>query len=308
MNIDEVIQRNISSGRRLKLLAQLLEWMLVGRVMVTSLTLPSIIEGLSGTVGDSTTMASSVLSVCWWARSYQGDIRQVWKSGPTLSADTRRGRNRSHWIRPIDETVLGVQISFGLSWWTSSRCQHISRVFFNQDKGLYLTLLESSWALGSIMVGAFTMLTLDSLGWQWSYYFLFIFGIPLIMIGLFLPESPKFEFMKKGKKALEKILKTSIKEEVEMHEREKQPLLSIFKKSGKKNSHDMVQLVHSKLRLLRNLHLGAQDIPSRVNPVSSLWYTFLCSSCSFRAAHGCLPHRRSEKPPDFLFVATAFRR
>ncbi|HPB64501.1 MAG TPA: MFS transporter, partial [Mesotoga sp.] len=62
MNIDEVIQRNISSGRRLKLLALTsLEWMLVaGGVMVTSLTLPSIIEGLSGTVGDSTTMASSV--------------------------------------------------------------------------------------------------------------------------------------------------------------------------------------------------------------------------------------------------------
>ena len=62
MNIDEVIQRSISSGRRLKLLVLTsLEWMLVaGGVMITSLTLPSIIEGLSGTQGDQTTMASSV--------------------------------------------------------------------------------------------------------------------------------------------------------------------------------------------------------------------------------------------------------
>ena len=62
MNIDEVIQKYITKGRRTRmLLLTSLEWMLVaGGVMITSLTLPSIVEDLAGTTGSQNMMASSV--------------------------------------------------------------------------------------------------------------------------------------------------------------------------------------------------------------------------------------------------------
>jgi putative MFS transporter len=88
------------------------------------------------------------------------------------------------------------------------------------------------------------MLTLESLGWQWSYYLLACFSIPLIFVSFLLPESPKYEFMKKGKSALEKILSTSIDEEVEMHQRSKQPILGLFRSGlARRTYHDMDKLV-----------------------------------------------------------------
>ena len=81
-------------------------------------------------------------------------------------------------------------------------------------RGLYLALLESSWAIGSIITGGFTMLTLNSLGWRWSFYFLALFSVPLLLISFFLPESPKYQFMKRAKVALKKILGKEIDEEM----------------------------------------------------------------------------------------------
>ncbi len=316
MNIDEVIQRNISSGRRLKLLALTsLEWMLVaGGVMVTSLTLPSIIEGLSGTVGDSTTMASSV---------FIGMLVGALVSG---AISDRFGRKWTNLCLLILATAGTGLTGFAPSMRLFSVFRFLSGLGYGgllpvvnayltefssiKIRGLYLTLLESSWALGSIMVGAFTMLTLDSLGWQWSYYFLFIFGIPLIMIGLFLPESPKFEFMKKGKKALEKILKTSIKEEVEMHEREKQPLLSIFKKGLARRTLMIWFSWFTVSFVYYGIYTWAPKIfaSKGLTPVSSLWYTFfmlIMQLPGYLTAAFLIEKIGRKTTLTFFFVATA---
>jgi putative MFS transporter len=282
VNIDEVIQKNVSSARRIRLLILTsLEWMLVaGGVMIVSLTLPSISEDLSGTTGNSAMMASSVFFGMLIGALVSGTlsdrIGRKWTNlallilagvatGFTGTATSMRLFSLGRFVSGLGYGGLLPVVNAYLTEFSSIRI-----------RGLYLTLLESSWALGSIMTGGFTMLTLNSLGWQWSYYFLFFFSFPLVLIAFFLPESPKFEFMKRGKQALEKILKTRIDGEVEMHKREKQPLISLFKKGFASRT----LMIWFSWFAVSFVYYGIYTWAPRIftskglTPVSSLWYTF----------------------------------
>jgi putative MFS transporter len=120
------------------------------------------------------------------------------------------------------------------------------------------------------------MITLNTYGWRSSYYFLAIFSIPLLIISFFLPESPKYEFMKKGKSALEKILGRNIDEEIEMHRKSKQPLLGLFR-SGLARRTIMIWISWFAVSFVYyGIYTWAPKIfmSKGLTPVSSLWYTF----------------------------------
>ncbi|RLL91052.1 MFS transporter, partial [Mesotoga sp. HF07.pep.5.2.highcov] len=282
MNIDEVIQKYITKGRRTRmLLLTSLEWMLVaGGVMITSLTLPSIVEDLAGTTGSQNMMASSVFVGMLLGALFSGMISD------------RFGRK---WTNLILLLIAGLSTGFtGAS--VSMRAFSIGRFVagigyggllpvvnaylteFSSIKirGLYLALLESSWAIGSIITGGFTMLTLNSLGWRWSFYFLALFSVPLLLISFFLPESPKYQFMKKGKVALEKILGKEIDEEIEMHKQSKQPILGLFKGDLARRTIMIWISWFSVSFVYYGIYTWAPKIfmSKGLTPVSSLWYTF----------------------------------
>ncbi|MDD2333690.1 MAG: MFS transporter [Mesotoga sp.] len=282
MNIDEVIQKYVTTARRTRLLILTsLEWMLVaGGVMITSLTLPSIIVDLAGTAGNQNMMASSVFAGMLLGALFSGAISD------------RFGRKWTNLflmlIAGLATGITGASLSmrmfslgrfisgFGYGGILPVVNAYLTEFSSIKIRGLYLALLESSWAIGSIITGGFTMITLNSLGWRWSYYFLAIFSIPLLIISFFLPESPKYEFMKKGKSALEKILGKSINEEIEMHRMSKQPLLGLFK-SGLARRTIMIWISWFSVSFVYyGIYTWAPKIfmSKGLTPVSSLWYTF----------------------------------
>ena len=282
MNIDEVIQKYITSGRRRRmLLLTSMEWMLVaGGVMITSLTLPSIVDDLVGTVGSQNMMASSVFAGMLLGALFSGAISdrfgRKWTNLVLLLiagfATGLTGASNSMRVFSLGRFISG----FGYGGLLPVVNAYLTEFSSIRIRGLYLALLESSWAIGSILIGGFTMLTLESLGWQWSYYLLAFFSIPLIFVSFLLPESPKYEFMKKGKSALEKILSTSIDEEVEMHQRQKQPILGLFR-NGLARRTIMIWISWFSVSFVYyGIYTWAPKIfmSKGLTPVSSLWYTF----------------------------------
>lgn len=80
-------------------------------------------------------------------------------------------------------------------------------------RGAYLVLLEASWAIGSIIIGIVSVLTVN-LDWRISFL-VFLSGMVLLPILFRLPESPKFTFKKYGKKRLTEMFGTNFDEEIE---------------------------------------------------------------------------------------------
>ncbi len=235
MIIDNVIGKYLTKKqqRRLLLLTSL-QWMAVAAgVMILSLTLPAIIKDLPGGSEMQGTLASSV---------FMGMLVGALISG-TLS--DRFGRKITNIIFLANAIIFTFLSGMSHSATHFAIFRFFSGIGFGgllpvvnaylsefspiKNRGRYLTLLESSWAVGSIIIGLFSVLTVDSIGWRPSYLVLAGYSLILLFIAFMLPESPKFAYIKGGKKALEKVLDNKIEENIEMHEPKKIPLLQLIK-------------------------------------------------------------------------------
>ncbi|MFO7881793.1 MAG: MFS transporter [Kosmotogaceae bacterium] len=235
MIIDEVISKYLTKKQQRKLLLLTsLQWMAVAAgVMILPLTLPSIISDIPGGSEMQGTVASSV---------FMGMLIGALISGIFSDRFGRKITNIAFLLNAIVFTFLsgmsGSATQFavyrllsgigfgGLLPVVNAYMSEFSPI---KNRGRYLTLLESSWAIGSIMIGLFSVLTVDSIGWRPSYFVLAGYSLLLLFIAFMLPESPKFAYIKGGKQALEKVLNKNIEENIEMHEPRKTPLLQLLK-------------------------------------------------------------------------------
>lgn len=94
-------------------------------------------------------------------------------------------------------------------------------------RGMYLVLLEASWAIGSIIIGLIAVLTVNT-NWRISY-FVFASGILLIPLLAKFPESPKFAFQKHGKKKLEELFPIETSDDIEYSINQKTKITEILK-------------------------------------------------------------------------------
>jgi len=102
-------------------------------------------------------------------------------------------------------------------------------------RGRYLVLLESSWAIGSILIGWYAVTLGMLLGWR-SVYYVMCLALLLFIPFLMIKESPRYVFMKKGKKGLEKTLNKNIEEEIEPIEKVSVPFKDLFKSAHLKST------------------------------------------------------------------------
>ncbi|MCD6449147.1 MAG: MFS transporter [Thermotogaceae bacterium] len=128
----------------------------------------------------------------------------------------------------VSYTIFRTFAGFGFGGLMPSVNAYLSEVTAVKLRGRYLVLLESMWAIGSILVGM-VHVTLGEANWRWDYWIMAV-GLVLFLWYLRIPESPRFVFMKKGKNALEKLLGVKIKEEIEPIKKVKVPVYELLKK------------------------------------------------------------------------------
>lgn len=123
--------------------------------------------------------------------------------------------------------TMRILAGFGYGGLMPSVNTYLSETISIRIRGMYLVLLESMWAIGSILVGL-VHITLGQITWRWDYWMMGI-GFALFIGFLIVPESPRFAFLKGGKKALEEVLRKEIKEEVEDLKKVKIPISELLK-------------------------------------------------------------------------------
>ena len=282
MIIDLVIEKYVSRKKQRKLLLLTsLQWMLVSAgVMVIALTLPSILKDFPDSGNMKGTMASSV---------FMGMLLGAFASG---YLSDRFGRKTTNIMFLIIAGIFS-----GLTGFSGNSAEFSIYRFFSgigyggllpvvnayltefasiKIRGRYLTLLESSWAVGSILLGLFTMLTIENYGWRPSFFCLAIVCIPLIITTSLLPESPKFAFLKGGRKSLEKSLKCTITEKIEMHQPVKAPLIELVRSKFLKRTIMIWFAWFSVSFTYYGIFTWAPKIfASRgIETTNALWYTF----------------------------------
>ena len=235
MIIDKVIEKYVPSKKQnLLLLLTSLQWMLAAAgVMVMSLTLPSVLEQLPGSEQMKGAIASSVFVGMLFGALISGFLSDLFGrkytnivflviagvfSAMTATAKTGQEFALYRLLSGLGYGGLLPVVNAYLSEFTSIKL-----------RGRYLTYLESSWAIGSILLGLFSVLTVSEYGWSPSYFALAFFSVPLLIIAFTLPKSPKYAFLKGGKTALEKTLRVKIKEDIEMHAPVKIPVLELLR-------------------------------------------------------------------------------
>src|SRR6056297_450646 len=229
MIIDKVIEKYVPlKKQKLLLVLTSLQWMLAAAgVMVMSLTLPSVLEQLPGTAQIKGSLASSVFVGMLFGALISGFLSDFFGRKYTniaflfvagiFSAMTAMSKTGQEFA--LYRLLSGLGYG-GLLPVVNAYLTEFTSIKF---RGRYLTYLESSWAIGSILLGLFSVLTVSQYGWRPSYFALAFFSIPLLIITFKLPKSPKYAYLKGGKAALEKALNVKISEDIEMHEPVKIP-------------------------------------------------------------------------------------
>lgn len=280
MKIDEVVAKYIPREKqRLLLILSSLAWMVdAAGVMVLSFTLPNLIDEWKLSTITAGAIASS---------TFIGMLVGALSSGFVADLLGRKVSNLIYLLSTITFTfLLGFMKSpeqfmifrmlagFGYGGLMPSVNAYLSEFTTYQIRGRYLVLLETSWAVGSIIIGIFSVLTKESLGWRWSFLSFFVAYI-LVPIFLSLPETPKYAYIKGGKKKLEKVLEVEIKGSVDILQ-EKYSIFSILKKKYLKRtimiwlSWFVVSFVYYALFIWAPRIFASQGISS----ARSLWFTF----------------------------------
>lgn len=140
-------------------------------------------------------------------------------------------------------------------------------------RGRYLVLLESSWAVGSILIGLYAVTS--GSGWRSVYYSILVASLIFIPF-LRIKESPRYVFLKKGKKGLEELLGIHLKEEVETIEKSVVPVKALLGKRYFKST----LLVWSSWFVISFIYYGLFIwLPkifstTGIAQINALWFTF----------------------------------
>jgi len=316
VNIDRVVEKYVPTKKQVFMLFfTSLEWMFVAAgVMVLSLTLPDILKELPDAIAVKGTIASSV---------FIGMLIGAFSSGLFSDLFGRKWANISYLVigaiftlltgnAKTHETFITFRLISGIGYGGLLPVVNAYLTEFTaiRIRGRFLTLLESSWAIGSILMGLFTVLTLNTLGWRWSYYGLSIISISLLIIVLLLPESPKIAYLKKGKEGLEKVLGNKVSEEIEITKHVKVPFLSLFNREYLSQTIMIWTLWFSVSFVYYGLFVWAPKIFSSkgITPQSSLWYTFfmlVMQLPGYLLAAYLIEKIGRKKSTAFFFIGTA---
>ncbi|MFN6991968.1 MAG: MFS transporter, partial [Fervidobacterium sp.] len=280
MTVDKIVEKHVTiKTQRNLLLITSIAWLFdAAGVIVLSFTLPSLLNewNLTPQLGANLSSATFIgmligaLSVGVVADLVGRKLSNIVYFLFTILFTFLLGFSRS----ASQYIILRILAGIGYGGLMPSVNAYLAEFTQKKIRGKYLVFLEASWAIGSILIGLFSVLTLNKLGWRWSYW---VFGIGLLFLPIFflLPESPKFIFVRQGKKGVEKVLKVKIEEDIEFVDNNA-PVLSIFKKQYITrnimiwSSWFVVSFVYYTLFTWAPKIFAQQGISA----VRSLWYTF----------------------------------
>ncbi|MFN3691939.1 MAG: MFS transporter, partial [Fervidobacterium sp.] len=280
MTIDKIIEKHVSVKMQKNfLLITSIAWLFdAAGVIVLSFTLPSLLRewNLTPQLGANLSSATFIgmligaLSVGVVADLVGRKLSNILYFLFTILFTFLLGFSKN----PSQYIILRILAGVGYGGLMPSVNAYLAEFTQTKIRGKYLVLLEASWAIGSILIGLFSVLTLNQLGWRWSYW---IFGIGALFLPIFfmLPESPKFIFIRQGKEGLEKVLKVKIEEELEFFDNSA-PVLSIFKKQYMARNIMIWSVWFVVSFVYYTLFTWAPKIFAQqgIEFVRSLWYTF----------------------------------
>jgi putative MFS transporter len=239
MRIDEIVEKYVDrkTQRRFLILTSI-AWMFdAAGVMLLSFVLPYVIKEWNLTSTQGATIASATflgmlfgaLSVGFVADLLGRKVSNLFFFIVTITFTFLSGFSSSF------ETLLVLRglSGFGYGGLMPSFNAYLAEFTSIRLRGRYLVLLESSWAVGSILIGLFAVNVLPN--WRWVFW---IFSIGYLFVPVFLrmPETPKHAFLKGGKEALERSLGKRVEEEVELPKKEKVPILALLKREHLKDT------------------------------------------------------------------------
>ncbi|MBT1248609.1 MULTISPECIES: MFS transporter [unclassified Thermosipho (in: thermotogales)] len=207
MKIDQVIDSVVSKEKQRSLLILTSLIWIVGSagVMVMPFVLPDLISEWQL----SKTMASSLVSA-----TFLGMLFGALLSGVILDYFGRKTGTIFYLLISVIFTVLfgfskGYSIAyflrflsgFGYGGLLPSANTYLSEFTSIKLRGRYLVYLETSWAIGSILIALFAVTFGERFGWRWNFY-IFSLGLLILIALLKNSETPKYLFERNGIKAL----------------------------------------------------------------------------------------------------------
>jgi len=237
--IDEIVEKYVDRKTQRKfLMLTSIAWMFdAAGVMLLSFVLPYVIEEWKLTSTQGAAIASA---------TFLGMLLGALSVGFVADLLGRKTSNLLFFVVTITFTflsgfsksfsalvVLRALSGFGYGGLMPSFNAYLSEFTSTGLRGRYLVLLESSWAVGSILIGLFAVLVLPD--WRWIFW---IFGFGYIFVPVFsrMPETPKYALLRGGKSALEKVLGKKVEEEIVPPKKEKVPIASLLKKEHLKDT------------------------------------------------------------------------
>ncbi|PLV55518.1 MFS transporter [Thermotoga sp. SG1] len=237
--IDEIVEKYVDRKTQRKfLILTSIAWMFdAAGVMLLSFVLPYVIEEWKLTSTQGATIASA---------TFLGMLLGALSVGFVADLLGRKTSNLFFFVVTITFTflsgfskslsalvVLRALSGFGYGGLMPSFNAYLSEFTSTGLRGRYLVLLESSWAVGSILIGLFAVFVLPN--WRWIFW---IFGFGYVFVPVFskMPETPKYALLKGGKSALERVLGRKVEEEIVPPKKEKVPIVSLLKKEHLKDT------------------------------------------------------------------------
>ena len=282
MKIDELVPMLIpSKAQRKFLILCALGWIAVAAgVMLIPFTLPAIITQWNLSAMEAGTLASA---------TFMGMLLGALISGIVADLTGRKYANLIFLFltsivtalngfagSPKSFTILRFISGIGYGGLLPSVNAYLSELTSIKLRGRYLVYLETSWAIGSILIGLFAVTVGARWGWRSVYHVMAVFGLLIIPFAL-APESPKYLFLKGGVSALEKQFKVKIEHEIEPVKRVSVPFTSLFSKEYR-NLTIMVWVswfVVSFVYYGIFIWLPKVFANKGIGEVRSMWFTFL---------------------------------
>jgi len=234
LKIDHVVERYITKGKQFKLLVMTsLIWMIgAAGVMVLTFAVPDIISEWK----ISSTIMSTIIS-----STFMGMLIGAISSGILIDLFGRKSGTIFYLTCSIVFTFLfgfsnspqvAVLLRFlsgiGYGGLLPAVNTYLSEYTSIKIRGRYLVLLESSWAVGSILIAWFAVTFAERFGWRWNFW-IFLIGCAIFPFILSEKETPKYIFKKYGKERLEKSF-GKIDDHIESIEESRITLASLFAK------------------------------------------------------------------------------
>jgi putative MFS transporter len=176
---------------------------------------------------------------------------------------------------PVIFGVLRFFAGMGYGGLMPSVNTYLSENLSIKIRGRYLVILESSWAIGSILIGWYAVTLGETFGWR-SVYYVMVLAALLFIPFLTMKESSRYVFLKKGKRGLESNFGRKIEDEIDPIERVSVPINALFRRKYIKRtlmiyvSWFVVGFVYYGLFIWLPRIFGSSGIPE----ARALWFSF----------------------------------